>query len=275
MKNSTDGKGITADPIDIRVYSEYGRLRDAVVGYCENYHRKDLLSALELEYMNLVGVLEENGVRCYKLKPVSGSGDQTTPRDIAFVIGDTFFWANMAESRRQEEWRGLEELSRRINGELIRLPQNAIIEGGDILLDRCYVYVGIGERTTKHGFQCLQQLLPDQFQLEMVEIDAMHLDVVFNIVSDSIVICHEEAIKKIPDTITHEYTLIKIVKNETDSMYANCLAVGKDKVIVREGPSLTIRRMRAEGLDVIEIPFSVVPLKCGGIRCAVLPLRRD
>ena len=261
--------------IKIQVSSEHRPLREAIIGYYQNYYRQDFIKVLQYEIENLKSVLIENGVRVYELDPVSGLKDQVTPRDIGFVIGNTFILSSMVEKRRRNEWKGLKKVLEMIDGRIIRAPKSAFIEGGDILINGTEIFVGIGERTNFDGLHFLKGIFENEYDIFPIKINALHLDVVFNIISDDVAIYYPSLIEQLPDIIKNKFLLIKTNSLEYQAMCVNSLSIGNGKILVREGFPRLNKLLQDVGLDIIEIPFTVIPLKWGGIRCTVLPLRRE
>ena len=261
--------------IKIRINSEYGLLREAIIGYYKNYYRKDLIKLLQKEMENLKSTLRMHNVKVHEPDEVQGLNDQVTPRDIGFVIGNKFFISSMVERRRQNEWKGIMRIIKRIDGEIIKAPPNVFIEGGDILIDGNTVFVGLGERTNAGGLNFLKEKLKDEYTLYPVKINALHLDVVLNIIARDLVLCYFQRIKEIPSYIKEKFALIETTRKEFGALCINALSIGNGRVLVRKGFDRINNLLRDHGLDVIEISFTVIPRKGGGIRCTVLPLRRE
>ena len=77
---------------------------------------------------------------------------QMFTRDLAFVIGDKFFISNMRKENRKPAIKGWHHIIDTIDKEnIIKVPDDIYLEGGDILVDNKTIYVGISERTTTDG----------------------------------------------------------------------------------------------------------------------------
>ena len=132
------------------VNSETGRLRSVIIGYPDSfvlpapinqkhtiYHdehpERPTRDRLRPEFDRFRAALESCGVEVLQPVPVDDVPDQLTPRDIGFVIGDTFVVASMATACRKEEWRGVQGVLEQIpEGNILWTPESVVLEGGDV-----------------------------------------------------------------------------------------------------------------------------------------------
>ena len=69
--------------------------------------------------------------------------NQIFARDIAFVIDTKFIKSNILPDR-AEEYQALETLLEKINPEdIIELPEDCHVEGGDVILSNDYIFIGV------------------------------------------------------------------------------------------------------------------------------------
>jgi len=102
---------------------------------------------LELEAFEMA--LKEAGVEVLRPQNLKGV-EQMFTRDIGFVIDDKFVVAKMKELVRQKEFPGIESLLGNIPKErILRLPKEAMVEGGDVIVHKNHLFVGISKRTIK------------------------------------------------------------------------------------------------------------------------------
>ncbi len=95
-------------------------------------------------------------------------------------------------------------------------PENAVIEGGDIVLFNEYVFVGQIDRTNKIGYEFLKHHFSNKkvIPLEVTVTDSpmtnvLHLDCAFQPVGERYAIIYEQGFVKRPDIIYGEKNLIK------------------------------------------------------------------
>lgn len=264
--------------IPLSIDSEYGILACAIVGYPDNYYRLELKPMLIKEMNKLINILQLNGVRIFQPNPFPGAPnqviDQLTPRDIGFVIGQKLFISSMCEKRRRDEWKGIEHFFPMLSGDIIHIPPDVCIEGGDIVIEGDVVYCGVSSRTTMAGISFLKGSLGNNYTVIPLPIKEIHLDLVFNIIDRGIALIHSPLFEFIPEGITNNYSLIEVGKTEYEMTAINSLSIGNKIILVRDTCRKTISSLRTFGFEVIEVEYNGVPQKGGGIRCSILPLNR-
>jgi len=283
----------------VHVHSETGRLLSVVIGYPDTWVMADPINKkhqiyhedhperptrerLGPEFDRFRSALELCGVEVIQPVPVDGVPDQLTPRDIGFVVGDTFVVASMSTDCRREEWQGIRSVLDTIpDSDLVRAPANVVIEGGDVILDRGVLFVGHGQRTTLSGVEFLRDRFGDRYEVVPVPLadedhkDVLHLDCAFVPVGQGHALIYPEGIRDIPDAVRDRYEWIEVDDDEQHHLFTNVLSIAPDRVITRDCALRINERLRGIGLDTVELAFDETP-KCGGsFRCASLPLRRE
>ena len=167
--------------MDVFVDSETAPLRSVIVGYPDNFMQVDpeiinetqrrfyagpdapTRAAVTEQLNGFMGELVSRGIEVFQPHPLPYLPDQMMTRDIGVVIGDTFVVTTMAARSRRHEWRGYAHLFERFPEHVKVLfgPEDLVIEGGDVIVDRGKVFVGIGQRTTLAGAAWLMQLVPE------------------------------------------------------------------------------------------------------------------
>lgn len=194
------------------------------------------------------------------------------------------------------------------------------IEGGDVLVvSRKVLAIGRSERTASEAIRQVAETVLSEGTVERVYEVAlpkrrnyMHLDTVFSIIDENLVLTFSEAMNDIAETYVYRYhqnangkgelhkeeineSLITILKKEIDNLEivetgygfsdaasreqwydgANVFAIGPRKVISYDRNKLTNRALRDRGVEVIEIRSSELSRGLGGPRCMTLPVERD
>ena len=292
------------DTIALNIANEYDRLTHVVMGTGLGYHRNAALvevvnetqkstfnagafpteETLLPEFENFKSALRENGVHVYqpKLAPEAVQ-DQTCPRDIGFVIGDVLVIASMSVRSREEEIKGISHLFDLWQGEILHAPENAFIEGGDVIIDQGRIFVGIGQRTGFAGLEFLQAKFGDKYQIIPMPCrsladgeDVLHLDCTFQPLGLGHALIYPDGLETIPPEISNNYTLIPVSRLEADALATNILSIKPDTLIARTAPvcARVNNELRKHGYKVIEVQFDLVPSTGGSFRCATLPVRR-
>jgi N-dimethylarginine dimethylaminohydrolase len=222
--------------------------------------------------------------------------NQIFTRDIGFVIDDNFFISNILPDR-EKEIEALSPILKQINPEKIkRFPEEAHIEGGDVMPHHDYVFVGtyrgddypeyMTARTNVQAVKALQEMLPQKkvksFNLRKHNTDAknnaLHLDCCFQPVGEKQAIIHEngfleeEEYNWLVDFFGKENTF-EITKEEMYAMNSN---VFSPKCVISE---MNFDRLHAWlerlGIKVIKVPYAEIAKQEGLLRCSTLPLSRQ
>ena len=224
--------------------------------------------------------------------------NQIFSRDIAFVIGDKFIIANILEDR-SKEIEAIEHVINQIDpSKIIEFPENAHIEGGDVMPWGDYIFVGayygndypsfITARTNIKAVKHLQKLFPHKkvksFNLRksntVADENALHLDCCFQPLGRGKAIIHKEGF-----LIEEEYQWLidffgeencfHITKNEMYNMNSNIFSISPDVVISERNFTRLNAWLREQGFTVEEVPYAEISKQEGLLRCTTMPLVRD
>jgi N-dimethylarginine dimethylaminohydrolase len=281
-------------------YNETDTLKTVIIGRWEGFHedatysnllveeREDPSSdQLKTEFEAFQKSLEENGVEVL-IPDYVGKFlyDQLTPRDVATVIGNQIVFCNMSNRSRKYEIAGIFPHIRDFTGDepvVLVPPVDCLLEGGDIMVDKGRIIVGLSQRTNIKGYEWLLKTFTDRMKVIPVYVTDMkedesvlHLDCTFNPVGENSALIYMDGIKPTPHFFEKEYDLIKVNKEEQQALATNVFSVSKDLVIARDHPQSkrVVGEMRKRGIEVIEIPFDGAPSTGGSFRCCTLPLVR-
>ncbi|MEH7545934.1 dimethylarginine dimethylaminohydrolase family protein [Neobacillus vireti] len=228
------------------------------------------------QHQQLVQVLEENGVEVLLLTPSEKYPEQVFTRDIGFTLGNQVFVAHMAHDVRQGEEQPLIDL---LEKELITYTNllEDKIEGGDVLIDRNTVYIGVSNRTNKKAIEHLQSLLPTFEVITVPFTDTyLHLDCVFNILSeDEALIFPGEIDEDKLKILSSRYNLIKVSEEEQATLGTNVLSIGNKRVLSLPINKEVNKNLRDRGYQVIEVDISEIIKSGGAFRCCTMPILRE
>jgi N-dimethylarginine dimethylaminohydrolase len=193
----------------------------------------------------------------------------------------------MARSSRRYEAAGIFKHILAMGGEepTILLPPRPeiLLEGGDVIVDNGNIFVGIGGRTNRAGFQYLKETFGEFFNVVPLvcqstpENPVLHLDCTFNPVGDGYALIYPRGIKQVPNIIAETYTLITIDDDAQRALATNVLSLNPNTVVSRGHPACKTVNDSLEdaGLTVETIPFDGPPATGGSFRCCTLPLVRS
>lgn len=128
--------------------------------------------------------MRSHGIEVTELSPNPHLNEHVFTRDTAFVIDDQLFVASMNEEVRQGE---TEQLKEWLHEQSVPFQKGleGSIEGGDVIIDGDTIWVGLSGRTTFDAVKDLQRRLPS-YNVRPLRLkdDILHLDYVFNILSE-------------------------------------------------------------------------------------------
>lgn len=301
----------------LHVTNETGRLRAVVLGTAESngpvpsleeaydpkskehikagtYPREeDMMKEMEA----VAEVLKKYDVEVYRPKIIKDY-NQIFTRDIAFVIDDKFIKSNILPDRDQEI-DAIDHVLKKIDPEkILTLPEEAHIEGGDVMPMGDYIFVGtykgadyknfITARTNVQAVKALEQLFPDKkvvsFSLKksnsIAKDNALHLDCCFQPVGKGKAIIYKDGF-----LIPSEYewlvnffgkeNVYEITRDEMYEMNSNIFSISEDVVISEKGFKRLNEWLRNNGITVEEVPYAEIAKQEGLLRCSTLPLIRE
>lgn len=251
-------------------------------------------------------------------------------RDPAAVIQTGVINSNMRYSGRQHEsdlLRLIFENHPLFRDKLVRVfpPDNhsgvlPTIEGGDVIvLSKKALAIGCSERTEEQAVEAVaREVLKDGEVERIYRVDLpskrnfMHLDTVFTIIDENLVVTYPDAMDSILQTCVYRKdrstgdggaqlhvecineSILSVLKREIpyleviqtgagnpdyslrEQWYdgANVFAISPRRVISYNRNKFTNRALRHAGVEVLEINSSELSRGLGGPRCMTMPLRR-
>ena len=290
--------------IALNITNEFDPLSHVVVGTGTGYHRDrarvEVVNETQQRAFNagaypseqtLLGefaafkaVLKENNIHVYepRLAPVTVQ-DQTCPRDIGFVIGDVLVIAAMRNHSRAEEFAGIRHLLEYWHGHVIEAPDDAFLEGGDVIIDDQHIFVGYGQRSDRAGVEFMQDVFGQAYEIVPMACrsvaqgeNILHLDCTFNPLGLGHVLIYKNGLLNVPPIVTEKYIEIPVDRIEAEALATNVFSIRPDTVIARSAPQCA--RVNAVlkdlGYRVIEVDFDLVPSTGGSFRCVTMPVHR-
>ncbi|HEX9980751.1 MAG TPA: arginine deiminase-related protein [Flavobacterium sp.] len=303
--------------LKLNVKNETSRLRAVILGTVENngptpsaeetYDPKSLEHIragtypseedMKIEMDAINEVFEKYDVKVYRPE-VLECCNQIFARDIGFVIDDKFVIANILPDRIPE----LEAINYIIDQidpkNVIKPPEEAHIEGGDVILWDDYIFIGTYKgsdyasiktaRTNMQGVNFIKEMFPHKTvkELDLVKSiveardNALHLDCCFQPIGHNKAIIYkggfndENDYKYLTDLFGNE-NLFHITRDEMYHMHSNVFSISPDLVVSEMNFTRLNDWLRANGFTVEEIPYAEIAKQEGLLRCSTLPLIRD
>ncbi|MBN3552881.1 dimethylarginine dimethylaminohydrolase family protein [Fictibacillus nanhaiensis] len=270
--------------------SEYGTLKkvivceprymkiDEIINETQRHFAKDNINMKRAmkQHQHFVDTMKAHGVDVYKLPAMEKFPEQVFTRDIGFTIGETVFVSRMGSNIRDGEEKVLRNwlLEHQINLSLIEGDR---IEGGDVIVHGDTVYIGVSGRTSEETIQELQSQLP-HMNVVAVPFDPiyLHLDCVFNILSEKDALIYKHAFEeKDYQFLASKFNVIEVEKEEQFTMGTNVLSIGNKKVLSLPVNKNVNAALRERGYEVLEVDISEIIKSGGSFRCCSMPLYRE
>lgn len=303
--------------LKLNIKNETSRLRAVVLGTAksngpdplpeEAYDPKSLEHILAGTYPKEADMIKEMDAVCrvfkkYDIKvfrpEVIPNVNQIFSRDIALVIDDKIIDCNILPDR-QNEIEAIRHVINQIDeNNIVRLPENAHIEGGDVIPHNDYIFVGtytqpdykdfITARTNSLAVDMLRAYFPHKkvksFELRKSNTDprnnALHLDCCFQPVGNGKAILHKNGF-----LIQEEYewllnffgkeNVFEITKEEMYNMKSNIFSIAPDVVISEINFTRLNNWFEKQGITVEKVPYAEIGKQGGLLRCSTMPLLRD
>ncbi|QUH25934.1 dimethylarginine dimethylaminohydrolase family protein [Serpentinicella alkaliphila] len=259
------------DPIEycIMAYPNNLQITDQ---YINSVKSIDLKLALQ-QYENLVNTLKSHGVTIEFLN-LTGEPSQVFTRDIGFVVEDVLFISKMTENIRKTETMNILDFSKRNNLNTYIMENE--IEGGDVLVHKNHVIIGIGDRSTGRAVEELEAFMKNSnLNYEIVPLtfdkSKIHLDCVFNILDEETCIKSKGLYN--PEAVLNKFSkVIEVPDNELDSLAPNIVCLGNKNILTSNERFAKI--LSEKGYNSIFIDFTEIIKAQGSIGCVILPLTR-
>ena len=254
---------------------------------------KDMIPEMEA----VAKVFEKYGIQVFRPNIIKDY-NQIFSRDIAFVIEDKFIKSNILPDR-EREIEAIQHVIDQINPEnVITLPEEVHVEGGDVMPWNDYIFVGtysgedypdyITARTNIDAVIALQELFPDKtvksFELRKSNTEpkdnALHLDCCFQPIGKDKAILHkngflvEEEYQWLVDLFGKE-NIFEITKEEMYNMNSNIFSISPTVVISEQNFTRLNTWLEAQGFTVEKVPYSEIAKQEGLLRCSTMPLIRE
>ena len=303
--------------LKLNIKNETSRLRAVVLGIAKNngpapkvqdcYDPKSIQHLLagtypkeedmDFEIEAVASILEKYNVQVFRPEIIENY-NQIFSRDIAFVIDDKLVKANILPDRDQEIAAINHVISKIDSKNIIELPEECHVEGGDVMPWNDYIFVGtysgedysdyITARTNIDAVIALQELFPEKtvksFELRKDNINpkenALHLDCCFQPVGKDKAILHKNGflVEKEYEWLLNFFgkeNVFEIDKDEMCNMNSNIFSISEDVIISEKNFTRLNTWLRANGFTVEVVAYAEIAKQEGLLRCSTMPLIRE
>ena len=245
-----------------------------LAGDANGFHNKDdvwdkqKMIGQQREFIN---VLESYGVTIKYAKRLPGSPHQIYTRDVGFVYGKRFFFnLNRQLKVRQMEYSKVRDL---FNGlERVEIKSGKL-EGGDVIVDRDIVYIGISDRTCMDAIQELSKHIPVK-SLYLGD-NVMHLDTRMTILPNRDLLIYPDAFQE--DDLQYlrsKFDFIEVTREEADTLATNVFVINPTTIVSHSLHTRIHQQLLNRGYRVEVIDYSEPITLLGSFRCTTLPVGR-
>lgn len=248
------------------------------------------------EIESVAAVFERHNVKVYRPEIIKDY-NQIFARDIAFVIENKIIKSNILPDR-DKEIEAIRYVLNQIPQEnLIKLPEHAHIEGGDVMPHNEHIFIGtyrgkdysnfITARTNQEAVEAIQELFPHKkvksFNLRKsntnAKANALHLDCCFQPVGRNKAILHkngflEEAEYQWLVNYFGKENVFEIDAQEMYDMTSNIFSISEEVVISDAHFKRLNAWLRSHNILVEEVSYREIAKQEGLLRCSTLPLIR-
>ena len=279
--------------------SEYGVLKDVLLGPVENYKwlktssvskktiRRNVeynLDTAKKQYQEMISAYSSAGVKVHKHEPDPELPYQIFARDSSIMTPFGAIITNMAQWwRKGENYRAIETYNK-LGIPIYDFITAGHFEGGDfnVIEPGCVLIGWEGEEGRSH-FRAAQQLKQwfekEKWEVFITDIDPyyVHIDLMVVMLAEKLAaVCLDCTDPNIVTWLKNKkIKIISVPFQETIELGCNVVALGKDRVLLPEASKTLKAKLKAEGFEIFDPNLSMITQGGGGVHCMCQSLRRE
>ena len=246
------------------------------------------------QFLNILNIYDVNVLRPTNIKGLN----QIFSRDVCFVIKDKLFIPNIIKERR-DEINAIDKIFSFIDqNNIVNMPSDTRIEGGDVILFGDYIFIGYSQesdfkkysvaRTNLKGVSFIKDYFPNMkvisFELTKSDLDpkknSLHLDCCFQPIGANMAIMYKQGFKNSKDVdflinLFKKENIIFISEEEMYHMNANLFSIDNNVIVSDKSFVRLNRELKSRGFIVKEISYQEIGKMGGLFRCSTMPLFRE
>lgn len=296
LRTRKEGGG-TPRPKDWGVDSEYGTLRDVLIGPVDNFRWRAGNSVAERservglkfdfdvakrQYQEMLDVYRQAGVKVHGLTPDAALPYQIFARDSSVMTPWGAVIMQLQKAYRRGEYAACLKFYLSSGIPIYDLVTAGNVEGGDFMVLKPGVAAcGFsGERSIDPAVRQLQNWFEAEgweFHRYAFDPHFLHLDVQMGMVAEGLaVVCVEAVEPELVDWLKAKgIRAIPIPYGDAMQLGSNVVALGQGRVLVPASSKNLVAACRAEGLTVFDPDVSMIGNGGGAVHCMCQALRRD
>jgi N-dimethylarginine dimethylaminohydrolase len=279
------------------VDSEYGLLRDVLLGPPDNFHwlpasaiaRATLESGLSFsaedarrQHAEMVSVYQEAGVRVHQLEPDPALPYQVFARDSSINVADGPIVTQCAQWWRRGEYSPVIRFYQQCGITIKNMVTAGSFEGGDFMIvEPGVAAIGTGEERTqeKAARQVAGWLEAEGWEVRVERIPShfLHIDVLAAMLGEKLAaVCVEQVsngfLRWLKDKSVE---IVPVTLEAALKLGVNGVCLGRDRVLTSAESRDLNDRLRTLGLTVYDPELSMFTLGGGGAHCLMQAIRRE
>lgn len=279
--------------------SDYGTLRDVLLGPIENYKwlktsslsKKTLRRGVKFDpavakaqHAEMVSAYRSAGVEVHTHTPDPVLPYQVYARDSSVMTPYGAIITNMAQWwRRGENFRAIETYQR-LGIPIYDFVTAGCFEGGDFnVIEPGCVLIGWegteGRSQEEAALQIKGWMEAEGWEVRLADIDPyyVHIDLMVVMLAHKLAaVCTDCADPEIVDWLRAKgIEIVEVPFRETMALGCNVVALGEDRVLLPAESKTLKEKLRARGFTIYDPELSMITQGGGGVHCMCQGLRRD
>lgn len=277
--------------------SEYGRLRDVLLGPPESFRwlPTSVISRATLEsgrsfdselaraqHLEMVMAYEQAGVTVHRLEDDPHLPYQVFARDSSVGTPEGAIVTQPAQWWRRGEYAPVIRFHQDAGIPIWKMVTAGTLEGGDVIIvEPGKLLIGNGEERTQQ--QAAAQLggwfeeLGWEVRIEPIPGHFVHIDVLVSILAPKLAaVCTGAASGGLVRWLTDAgFEILDVSVEDAFGLGVNAISLGEDRVISTRRSERLNAQLRANGLEVFDPDLEMFTLGGGGAHCLAQALRRE
>lgn len=296
LRTRIEGGG-TPRPKQWGIDSEYGRLRELLVGPIDNYRwtpgnavaqRSERVGlrfdaeTVKRQYGEMIAAYQQAGVNVHILPAEDGLPYQVYARDSSVMTPWGAIIMQLEKAYRRGEYAAVLRFYLDQGIPIYDMVSAGNVEGGDFMVLKPGVAICgySGERSVAPAVNQIKGWFEAEgweFMTYAFDPHFLHLDVQMGMIAENLaVVCVEAVEPELVDWLTARgIRIIDISYGETMNMGTNIVALGDERVLIPAAGKSLIEKCRAEGLEVFDPDVAMIAAGGGSVHCMCQALKRD
>ncbi len=229
---------------------------------------------LEKQQARFLNVLQEHNVKLLMVKEDKKLPWQMWTRDTGFVYGNTFFYClKRGLKEREGEFESIKHHFSKNLRQIVCI-KNGKLEGGDVVVDKDIIFIGMSRRTDDEAVKVVEKYFPVK-RLNLGN-SVMHLDTRMTILPNNYVLIYPRAFQKEDlKYLQKRFSFIPVTKKEAQTLGTNVFVINPKTIVVDKTHSRIHKELRKRKFQLEIVDYSESRRLEGSFRCTTLPVERE